>query len=122
MLVCHALGRWRSGVVLRRCVVAVARSHIVRALRPFEGRSATRARSLSNGARADEGFCEIQQPAQLFQGRGRAALRFQLAEPFVGNDLEGVTGPDGTYTACQLLRSEEHTSELQSLMRISYAV
>src|SRR3546814_3832201 len=31
--------------------------------------------------------------------------------------LEGIVAPD-----CILARSEEHTSELQSLMRISYAV
>src|SRR3546814_4530439 len=39
---------------------------------------------------------------------GGSALRHRRAEPFV--------------TAMMGLRSEEHTSELQSLMRISYAV
>src|SRR3546814_2857293 len=36
----------------------------------------------------------------------------RLFQPANGSMLKG----------CQLLRSEEHTSELQSLMRISYAV
>src|SRR3546814_3212857 len=34
----------------------------------------------------------------------------------------GVTGRDVTPEAISQVRSEEHTSELQSLMRISYAV
>src|SRR3546814_3203258 len=33
-----------------------------------------------------------------------------------------ATGLPATYTGCIRRRSEEHTSELQSLMRISYAV
>src|SRR3546814_1807855 len=36
---------------------------------------------------------------------------------FVPKGLQGIDGPD-----LIALRSEEHTSELQSLMRISYAV
>src|SRR3546814_9645913 len=38
-----------------------------------------------------------------------------------GIDAAGVQVGDGAGPACRL-RSEEHTSELQSLMRISYAV
>src|SRR3546814_10148699 len=34
----------------------------------------------------------------------------------------GKSGGDDSPTACAKARSEEHTSELQSLMRISYAV
>src|SRR3546814_3290870 len=34
----------------------------------------------------------------------------------------GVVGMATAYAAAQAVRSEEHTSELQSLMRISYAV
>src|SRR3546814_5346076 len=49
---------------------------------------------------------------------------------FAGNALRGTAGADSTAataaatdgTAGDLRRSEEHTSELQSLMRISYAV
>src|SRR3546814_9581462 len=53
----------------------------------------------------------------------------------IGKDIEstrlhqhrGVTNPDGLHLSglhvhLRLRRSEEHTSELQSLMRISYAV
>src|SRR3546814_10859910 len=45
-------------------------------------------------------------------GNGAAAVRYD--EPELGKPLEEV--------GAQQLRSEEHTSELQSLMRISYAV
>src|SRR3546814_7205635 len=53
-------------------------------------------------------------PSQLGRAprdRGRAAFRRRS----MSKDLFGYTIPS-------LLRSEEHTSELQSLMRISYAV
>src|SRR3546814_1506355 len=38
--------------------------------------------------------------------------------------IEPITGPGNSFvvTAKRMVRSEEHTSELQSLMRISYAV
>src|SRR3546814_5548240 len=35
---------------------------------------------------------------------------------------EGETGMEADYIVVEMARSEEHTSELQSLMRISYAV
>src|SRR3546814_5198170 len=37
-------------------------------------------------------------------------------------DLACTHGDGGAWFCCQSMRSEEHTSELQSLMRISYAV
>src|SRR3546814_3610176 len=46
-----------------------------------------------------------------------------VVAPGVGEwsiSAETITAPDGT--AAVIVRSEEHTSELQSLMRISYAV
>src|SRR3546814_4923221 len=33
-----------------------------------------------------------------------------------------ISNPDGHFEDVEMVRSEEHTSELQSLMRISYAV
>src|SRR3546814_2105844 len=36
--------------------------------------------------------------------------------------LRTIRGKNGPFTVGRLTRSEEHTSELQSLMRISYAV
>src|SRR3546814_3697998 len=40
-----------------------------------------------------------------------------------GGQVRGVvTGNGDVYAAPKVIRSEEHTSELQSLMRISYAV
>src|SRR3546814_10272237 len=41
---------------------------------------------------------------------------------FVGSGAGGAAPLDRTLWHCQERRSEEHTSELQSLMRISYAV
>src|SRR3546814_6298064 len=48
-------------------------------------------------------------------------------EPCTRTDCPANVGPSGTIarhavTPAQVSRSEEHTSELQSLMRISYAV
>src|SRR3546814_5287206 len=70
------------------------------------------------------------------RGTGRLGQRETLREPTSGPALEAlhhrvgmrkVVGNHelGLRTACldqQIARSEEHTSELQSLMRISYAV
>src|SRR3546814_5797045 len=39
-----------------------------------------------------------------------------------GAELHVWTNPDGVAQGISPIRSEEHTSELQSLMRISYAV
>src|SRR3546814_2506943 len=49
---------------------------------------------------------------------GNASLGYTLSEPAIGD----VTLIDGTTGHVDRDRSEEHTSELQSLMRISYAV
>src|SRR3546814_6107545 len=64
-----------------------------------------------------------------------AAIPFQLgavdAEPFatpdlqaraVGHQIDGIAAASRRLSADRAVRSEEHTSELQSLMRISYAV
>src|SRR3546814_6161580 len=42
--------------------------------------------------------------------------------PLMLNAVFSLSGTDHYVLAGRLLRSEEHTSELQSLMRISYAV
>src|SRR3546814_9696069 len=56
----------------------------------------------------------------------RTGRKRQIAFPDVGNDgfecFALVHAPDHTPAAHRVMRSEEHTSELQSLMRISYAV
>src|SRR3546814_9421698 len=46
---------------------------------------------------------------------GRGSVSYMLK----GATLEGIRDADGS---AMVVRSEEHTSELQSLMRISYAV
>src|SRR3546814_2136288 len=49
-------------------------------------------------------------------------LSFCLIGALVGTAIGVLPGLGPTATMALLLRSEEHTSELQSLMRISYAV
>src|SRR3546814_14283147 len=59
--------------------------------------------------------------------RGEEYLRFAFAGNRPGN-VKGVSnssdsrGGSAATASVKILRSEEHTSELQSLMRISYAV
>src|SRR3546814_270014 len=59
-------------------------------------------------------------------GQGQPALRQRVAQPALDGEaplrlLEHAVAID-FHLAAALGRSEEHTSELQSLMRISYAV
>src|SRR3546814_3901475 len=85
--------------------------------------------ALSTGARRKHGLPlkAVTGPAILADGlhrSGRAALWVETGRSWTNNGyLEHLVRP----TACQdvdhvVIRSEEHTSELQSLMRISYAV
>src|SRR3546814_9984469 len=62
-----------------------------------------------------QGFAKMQGDLQFPAGLGRHTL----ADPFHALDRFGGQGHGTDLPAC---RSEEHTSELQSLMRISYAV
>src|SRR3546814_9310198 len=51
------------------------------------------------------------------------ALLFQARDHEVGSEVVPVANDQQhQYRSSSLIRSEEHTSELQSLMRISYAV
>src|SRR3546814_1361505 len=62
--------------------------------------------------------------AQIFKGSG--ALRYMADPPQDGRSIghadDYTSGMDVHYSSGVYNRSEEHTSELQSLMRISYAV
>src|SRR3546814_4074386 len=51
-----------------------------------------------------------------------AALRREAVTVFGDYDVDGATSAATTRPLPLAIRSEEHTSELQSLMRISYAV
>src|SRR3546814_2719256 len=55
----------------------------------------------------------------IFSPRVLAALRLSFGSALIGALINAVFG---TLVAWVFVRSEEHTSELQSLMRISYAV
>src|SRR3546814_9440207 len=75
---------------------------------------ATRCRSLGRGRVLDE-LHEVVLVNHLAGGE-----RDVLAE-FEGLDV-GHLDPEAALAALEVVRSEEHTSELQSLKRISYAV
>src|SRR3546814_5622388 len=72
--------------------------------------------------RASFGAPSLREPARAdIHIRGRAAKRRCDRESWRSRrPLRGRSGTDGAFPAA--VRSEEHTSELQSLMRISYAV
>src|SRR3546814_7419275 len=58
----------------------------------------------------------------LGTGAYAGALAHWLADPQSNVPMIGASGAISALIAVFALRSEEHTSELQSLMRISYAV
>src|SRR3546814_8625072 len=60
----------------------------------------------------DGGWCRDDVDVHVLQGRGIS----RAGQAFCGRELLGIQ------FARAVVRSEEHTSELQSLMRISYAV
>src|SRR3546814_5497602 len=59
---------------------------------------------------------------KLGMGQGDAAPESRRAEPFAFEQCFGHLARIETERARRQVRSEEHTSELQSLMRNSYAV
>src|SRR3546814_3902036 len=62
---------------------------------------------------------------RTFTGIGAEKMLAIVAGPHLGSATEAITGMRGVNDSMQAFyegRSEEHTSELQSLMRISYAV
>src|SRR3546814_6934362 len=75
------------------------------------------------------GFAQIM-AVQIFQlldveARGRTADACNVEQfhgPFAGDDLLIAMAPAQAQQIVEHRRSEEHTSELQSLMRTSYAV
>src|SRR3546814_8353889 len=86
-------------------------------LREIETRVSPRTTWCSRGLLA-----EVATPVAIFVGPGTIAVT-------VGEPVAGPVSPAWTtaaagslITSCWASRSEEHTSELQSLMRISYAV
>src|SRR3546814_6487053 len=66
-------------------------------------------------------------PLPVLQAAGKGTVRMAVAGRRQGGGDAGAAGDAGrgdrlADAAADLARSEEHTSELQSLMRISYAV
>src|SRR3546814_10390463 len=93
------------------------------ALGPATSSPAARAATLIAAARRLLPALEAGQPI------GTTLLREAMTAAFGGTDAEGLWDWKTAYDACEAAeilflrkRSEEHTSELQSLMRISYAV
>src|SRR3546814_6817280 len=74
--------------------------------------------------RGVEAFAEIRTyvEAQIDDRLSTGSTDDVLGLLAAAKDREGLSLDEITATAMQLVRSEEHTSELQSLMRISYAV
>src|SRR3546814_2403466 len=59
----------------------------------------------------------------FLNGMTYAAVRHEIAKTHLNETLSFLHAPSSARSSLSLdLRSEEHTSELQSLMRISYAV
>src|SRR3546814_10678854 len=77
---------------------------------------------------ASEAFCDLRDREKLLVTGGATAPTGSLRHRHLLHQSPAFTGaPDGRWKnrnrfAEFFLRSEEHTSELQSLMRISYAV
>src|SRR3546814_7315555 len=83
----------------------------------------------ANSARSHQG-CGIGGPATA-PGAGATTADGAGAAPSIGGAINSDASPTGStwrielqtsFPSFQPVRSEEHTSELQSLMRISYAV
>src|SRR3546814_6591884 len=55
-------------------------------------------------------------------GYATPVLSYQMGPLILGIAIGGIRPADGARIMLPLTRSEEHTPELQSLMRISYAV
>src|SRR3546814_1902052 len=69
---------------------------------------------------ADHGVDRADQDAFALRSQQRAAAA--QASGFFAEEIIPVTAPGARRGQTGVVRSEEHTSELQSLMRISYAV
>src|SRR3546814_9805074 len=98
--------------------LAAVKTRLEEQLAELRGRQARVETDLAEPLNADssEQAVEMEDDAAL---EGQAALiDHQIAS--VSRALERIE--KGTYGECVRCRSEEHTSELQSLMRISYAV
>src|SRR3546814_7769527 len=65
---------------------------------------------------------DVGDPRDRRLDRPLGAGRLRLADPVLGGEGEVEQAVGIVVARPQHLRSEEHTSELQSLMRISYAV
>src|SRR3546814_3567176 len=85
---------------------------------PCQPRQRRGARSARSGQEAPAPFGQILQDRSRFEDSDRRASPRRILVDDRGQLVIGVDPPE----ALAQLRSEEHTSELQSLMRISYAV
>src|SRR3546814_5767634 len=76
-----------------------------------------------SGVHAGENSCRLRNPGQaLVDHRSGEVFEVQVKVVLVRTASPAFPYLDGHRSADHVSRSEEHTSELQSLMRISYAV
>src|SRR3546814_7395571 len=108
-------------------MAALPRGQPVSVLEVGAGTGATTAHlldALPPGSRyvfTDLGASLVARAEERFAGRDIGFARLDIARPPAGQEI-AVGAFDVVVAANVLHRSEEHTSELQSLMRISYAV
>src|SRR3546814_9278453 len=108
-------GPWRS--VLQNFIECGRDAHRAREIGPFK---AVRIGRVEAGDALDRRLEVIE--AALLHQRGKFGAKARRARRFV-NDQAAAGLPDRRLDRLDVeRRSEEHTSELQSLMRLSYAV
>src|SRR3546814_3541574 len=89
--------------------------------KPVEMLIPERFRNAHRGSR--NGFFAHPDTRSMGAGRDLFGLRKDGSEVPIEIGLNPLTMPEGIFVLASIIdRSEEHTSELQSLMRISYAV
>src|SRR3546814_3130694 len=117
----RAAGNQRPTTEVARCLVGRAREHAFKSpVRLLLGLTFTQALRVAQGV---EKRAAGHRQTKAFQNRREARHRLEV----IGRAVEKLASEDAIkflqpLVDANLRRSEEHTSELQSLMRISYAV
>src|SRR3546814_7383013 len=85
--------------------------------------AADRARTIQVAVARDAQPADLVQPGHIFPVQAvRGGVLVRAGHTEAGCDLTGLEGLIPAAVICEILRSEEHPSELQSLMRTLYGV